>query len=318
MKMGLYDEPIKKIRVSVNYLDYMSLKCRNPDGIKELRKLPGLSYSLNQHGFPESTEINSSPVRAYTGGLLNLNQALAIALRPRSRNELSEEVRNFLVLNKDPRLPQKTEDEATEKETIERRIRERAKPPNNQNNNPESTFDFSELGSKMDMSPAAVAYRDLLGQKRRDTNEFYITRRFLFPLAMFGIQSADPAYTAAILGANDFGVKHRNPEIRSASILILDGIVKSIWLKFQMAKQSETLPFIREDGIENFLSIITFKDLSDDLGSLQTINNVLTQDGYGINDSDSDVQNLAEITVQNSSKAQRVIKGHFEEQGYVD
>ncbi len=301
MKIASYDEPIKKIRVSVNLLDYRSLGYRNHDGIEELRKLSGNQYPLNKYGSPKSTEINSSSVRAYTGGLLNLNQALAIALRPDSRNELSEEVRNFLVLNKDPRLPQKIETEKT-------------KP---QDDGLENAFDFSQLGSEMDMSPATVAFRDLLGQKRRDINEFYITRRFLFPLAMFGIYCSDPAYIAAILGANDFGVKHRNPEVRSASTLILDGIVKSIWSRFQMAKKTGTLPFIREDGSKNFLSVITFKDLSDDLASLQTINNALTQDGYGTNDSDSEVQNLAEITIQNLFKAQRVIKGYFEEQGYA-
>ena len=229
MKIGSYDEPFRKIKVSVNILDYLSLKYKNPDGINELRKLPGMQYPLNQYGCPERTGINNPSVKAYTCRLLELNQALAIALMPDSRDELTQEIRNFLFLNKDTRLPEK----------IEIKKKEEKKSLDGQNNNPENVFDFSELGSGMDMSSAAIASRDMLGQKRRDANEFYTTRRFLFPLAMFGIQSADPAYTAAILGANDFGVKHRNPEIRSASILILDGIVKSIWLKFQMAKPSK-------------------------------------------------------------------------------
>jgi hypothetical protein len=313
MKIASYDEPIKKIRVSVNLLDYLSLRYRNPDGIKELRKLPGTRYSLNQYGCPESRKINAPPIRAYTSRLLNLNQALAIALMPDSRDGLSQEVRNFLVLNKDPRLPEQVETESTEKEKINKRLEEKARALKDEK---KPTFDFSELGSEMDMSPTAVELRNLLGQKRRDTNEFYITRRFLFPLAMLGIQCADPAYRTAILSADNFGVKHTDPEIRLASISILDETVKSIWLKFQMAKKSGILPVFKQGETGSFFALVSFQDLEDDLASLQTINNAVSQNDYGINDSDSDVRDLAELTSLHSSKAQKVIREYFKEQGY--
>ncbi len=84
----------------------------------------------------------------------------------------------------------------------------------------------------MDMSESAIATRNITTQKRRDINEFYITRRFLFPLAVFGIQSADPAYTTTILSANRFGIKHSNPKVRLASTIILNEVARSLLFNF--------------------------------------------------------------------------------------
>lgn len=302
MRIGSNDSPYKKIRVSLNPLDYLELKYRNPDGIQELRKLPGTRYSLDENGYPAQKRLNS-PINAYVNRLFILNQALSIALMPDSRDDLSHEIRNFLVLNKDPRLPETTEQEV-----------KKTKPEISlASNDSENFFDLSLLGSEMDMSEAAIACRDKLAQKRRDVNEFYVTRKFLFPLAMFGIQSADPAYTATILSAEDFGIKHTEPEIRLAAISILDETIKSVWFRFHEAQKHGTLQSSNNEGV---LAMVTFEDLKGDLENLQTITRSLVQKDYGMFDDDFDVRNIATIAIQNSSKTQKVIKKYFEEQGY--
>lgn len=301
MKIASYDTPYKKVRVSINPIDYIELRYKNQAGIKELRKLPGNQYALDREGYPVSSKVNISPINTYVNRLFFLNQALSIALMPDSREDLSHEIRNFLLLNKDPRLPEVERQTSTTKRS------------DVEVTNTSDDFKFSELGSEMDISEAAIAHRDLLGQKRRDINEFFITRQFLFPLAMVGIQSADPAYTATVLGAESFGIKHPNTEIRLASISILDETIKSIWFKFQKAKKVGELPVAQN---KSMLALITFEDLNDDLASLETVNSVLTQRKYGVNDHSFDVKNLATLALQNSFKTQKVIRNYLEEQNY--
>lgn len=283
-----------QIRASVNPLDYLELRYRNPIAIEALRELPGKRYSLDNNGYPRGREIDIAPIDPYIGRLYYLNQALYRALMPDIRDALSSEVRNFLTLNRDPRLPEKIDQD---------------NPDSNNPSTPhsqENPFNISSLGIEMDMSKASIESRDKLGQKRRDLNQFYVTREFLLPLAMFGIHSADPAYTATILSAHRFGIKHPNPEVRLATVLILGESIKSIWFNFQM--HTRALPCHQN----NTLSTITSKNLRDDLASLRTISNALTQEGYGINDNNFDVQNIATNTVQNVHKAQTIISKYID------
>src|SRR3990167_1060349 len=260
MRIGTYDGSVPKIRVTGNPLDYFELRFHNPDGIKNLRRLPGKSFSLDRYGIPTTRRAG---VVQYIAGLYRINEALALAIRVRERPGLRNEVHNFLTLNRDLKLP---EEDAP--------------------------------------------------KKRRDLCEFYLKFKFLHPLAMIGILSADPAYTATILSAENFGIKDKDPEVRLASVRILSEFVTNIWSRFKEAKESGTLPVLTPGSFAHLINAITFEDLNDDLQSLETISNAITQQGFGVFDKNSDVKSMAEIVAENIFKTQKIIRRYINEQGY--
>ncbi|OGI18986.1 MAG: hypothetical protein A3B68_07200 [Candidatus Melainabacteria bacterium RIFCSPHIGHO2_02_FULL_34_12] len=295
MRIGTYDGSVPKIRVTGNPLDYFELRFHNPDGIKNLRRLPGKSFSLDRYGIPTTRRAG---VVQYIAGLYRINEALALAIRVRERPGLRNEVHNFLTLNRDLKLPEEDAPKKREETTAN---------PNNEK---------IEIGTNIDTSPQSNAMRAALAQKRRDLCEFYLKFKFLHPLAMIGILSADPAYTATILSAENFGIKDKDPEVRLASVRILSEFVTNIWSRFKEAKESGTLPVLTPGSFAHLINAITFEDLNDDLQSLETISNAITQQGFGVFDKNSDVKSMAEIVAENIFKTQKIIRRYINEQGY--
>ena len=315
LNIGSYDEPIIPIRVSSNELDYTRAKYQFPEAIQTLRKIPGRNYELNYRGYPTVGRITGKAsipdVKAYINELLGINQAMTFALRGDNRAGLRSEVRNFLFLNKDPRLKDPIpEIKETSKAKKEEKIEETQAEKEAQ-----SKDEPLELGVDLDTSPEAYTLRKTLGQKRRDINEFYLKKEFIYPLAMLGILNSDHSYVTTLLSANHFGIKDQDRDVRLASVSILGELTKSIWLKYDSAKRHDLLPKSKAD----IFSPITIQSLEDDAASLETIINALTkqkEQGYGVFDSDLEVIDAAETVCNNAFKAQKAILRHIREVDY--
>jgi hypothetical protein len=311
MRIGSYDEPVYLLRITEDPLAFRELKIKYSEGRALLRSMVGKHYGLSNHGYPITGGIINAKdkrekVRDYVDAIYGLNQAIGVAIGVKNRLGLRDEIPKIAMPDMRPHLKPE--------------IINIVKPSDNNKLTPDELL---AMGSEMEISPQACKFRDRLGDKRRDLNQFYLTQSFLYPLAMMGIIS-DPLYATAILSSEGFGLKdnqnarkNKNDswEVRLQTIRLLESMVESYWKEFEEHRRAGLLPVKREEGAVE-VSLVTFLDLVDNVMDLEAIQNALTQRGCGVFDRDEDVKNKAEETVEKSFKAQCLITKYLNSQGY--
>lgn len=308
MRIGSYDEPVYLLKISSDPLDYLELRIKHSAGRSALRNIAAKPHRLTESGFPVSDSLEPSQMKAATGfvrAIFGLNEAIPNAINFQNRPGLSEEI--------------------TKLGSSDMEIYQTPKPEKKvfADMHPQESREPLELGTEIDTSPAAYAHRAALAKKRRDLTEFYLTRKFIYPLALMGIMS-DSAFATAVLSSDGFGIKDKSRskkgldswQVRLETVKFFEKIVESVFFKFKRAKTEGLLPTSSLGFLQAILPI-TFEDLRDDILDLDAIAQALSQKGSGINDPDSDIRSVANEAVDKSLKTQKIIQTYLSGQGYM-
>ena len=295
--------PLKTINLSLNPFDYSAITYKRRKDVEALSGLTLRNHTLDEYGCPRVPNIGNfhkqnemqSAITRIVSSIYSINGATQILLQSK-RDQLNDQISSFGELG------------ASEEDIHKKAAQKREEEKLYQDQASKSNYDEkekTEIGAGLkDLTLEEKAIYDagykFMAEKRRAFAQAMRISPYINAFGFAGILMTGPRiYIPWILTSDDLGLKSPRKKDRLSSLNWLELEQQTIMSKFKMSTSqpednSSFLLFNIEDGIATISSII----------------DAMSQEDFGINDSDDEVRAKAIALETSAKEAEQILIAH--------
>ena len=295
---------LKQINLSLDPLVYSSTRLREREGTLALAGLIPRNHTINKYGCPQVPNIGNFhrqeamqlAINRLVGRIYSINGATEILFQPKKDKEKVKEKVNYEIASfGDLGLGE----EARHEKAVKRK-KEEGLHQDKANKNKNKTREEAEIGVNLkDLTPEQIAIHSAsfkyMAEKRRAFAQAVKIAPHINTFGFAGLLMSGPQiYIPWVITSDGFGLKSPRKEDRLSTVTLLEIELEATMREFKIATSSSDNSFV----LYNFENGLT---------AVSSIVEALSQEDFGINDSDNEVKTKALNLEKNAKEAEQML-----------